>query len=276
MLSLHVAYYPFLPLGACHVGALLAFIVLSIGFVAAARGEDPKPLKVLWCTGGGSHDYKGLTPLLTKSIQKYARVEFDVSWDYKSWGEKGFADKYDAIVQVHTIHNKDLKLGKLIADHHAATIHEGKPALIIHGTLHSFRELGKDRDAYCEAIGLTSSAHDKAHQLATRKVADHPITRSWPADWKTPKDGLYRESSSSGPAPRRSLTAYSATSKKDHVVTWVNQYGKGRVFTTSLGRGEPTTDLDSYHRLLANGLLWICGKLDENGQPKPGYAAVSK
>ena len=122
-----------------------ATIVLSIGFVAAARGEDPKPLKVLWCTGGGSHDYKGLTPLLTKSIQKYARVEFDVSWDYKSWGEKGFADKYDAIVQFHTIHDKDLKLGKLIADNIAATIHEGKPALIIHGTLHSFRELGKDR-----------------------------------------------------------------------------------------------------------------------------------
>ncbi|MGA2032041.1 MAG: ThuA domain-containing protein [Thermoguttaceae bacterium] len=253
---------------------LLTAILLSIGLAATVRAEPPKPLKVLWCTGGGSHDYKGLTPLLTKSIRKYARAEFDVSWDYKSWAKKGFADQYDAVVQFHTIHDKDLKIGKAIADNIAATIRDGKPMLVIHGTLHSFRELGAGRNAYCEAIGLTSSAHDKATELATRKVADHPITRFWPDDWKTPNDELY-QNIKFWPGATPLLTAYSGTSKKDHVVAWINQYGKGRVFATSLGHGTPTTDLETYHRLLANGLLWITNKLDASGRPKPGYAGTA-
>ena len=250
---------------------IAAVVLITLGLTTLARAEESQPLKVLWCTGGGAHDYKGLTPLLTKSIQKYAKVEFDVSWDYKAWATKGFADKYDAVVQFHTVHDKDLAIGKSIADNIAATIREGKPALIIHGTLHSFRELNAARDAYCEAIGLTSSAHDKARELATKKVADHPITRFWPDDWKTPKDELY-QNIKFWPNATPLMTAYSEQSKKDHVVTWINQYGKGRVFGTTLGHGKPTTDLDTYHRLLANGMLWICDKLDGNGRPKPGYA----
>jgi type 1 glutamine amidotransferase len=237
-----------------------------------ARSEEPRPLKVLWCTGGGSHDYKGLTPLLTKGIRKYANVKFDVSWDYKAWAAKGFADKYDAIVQFHTLHDKDLAVSRSVADNIAATIHNGKPALVIHGALHSFRELNAGRDAYCEAFGLTSSAHDTARKLSTKKAADHPITRFWPDDWTTPKDELYQNIKLwPGAAPL--LTAYSVQSKKDHVVAWTNHYGKGRVFATTLGHGPPTTDMETYHRLLANGLLWICGKLDDSGQPKPGYAS---
>ena len=250
---------------------IISFALILCSLTISARADEPQPLKVLWCTGGGSHDYKGLTPLLTKSIQKYARVEFDVSWDYKAWAQKDFADKYDAIVQYHTVHDKDLAVSKAITDNIAATIHAGKPALIIHGALHSFRELNADRDPYCEAIGLTSTAHDKARAFATKKLSDHPITRFWPDDWKTGSDELY-QNIKLWPSATGLLSAYSVQSKKDHVVAWTNQYGKGRVFATTLGHGKPTTDMENYHRLLANGLLWICGKLDDDGHAKPGYA----
>ncbi len=254
----------------------MSFRIVSLALICssltiAARAEETQPLKVLWCTGGGSHDYKRLTPLLTKSIQKYAKAEFDVSWDYKAWAQKGFADKYDAIVEFHTVHDKDLAVSKTVADNISAAIHAGKPALIIHGALHSFRELNAQRDPYCEAIGLTSTAHDTARPIATRKLADHPITRFWPNDWKTGSDELY-QNVKLWPSAVGLLSAYSPQSKKDHVVAWTNQYGKGRVFGTSLGHDKPTTDMEAYHRLLANGLLWICGKLDDNGQPKSGYA----
>jgi type 1 glutamine amidotransferase len=248
----------------------LALICSSL--TIAVRAEEPQPLKVLWCTGGGFHDYKGLTPLLTEGIQKYANVEFDVSWDYKAWAKKGFADKYDAIVQFHSVHDKDLAVGNAIADNIAATVHAGKPALIIHGALHSFRELKEKRSAYCEAIGLTSTAHDKAGQIATRKLIDHPVTRFWPDDWKTGSDELY-QNIKLWPNATGLLAAHSQESKKDHVVAWTNHYGKGRIFGTTLGHGKPTTDMETYHRLLANGLLWACDKLDDNGQPKPGYRA---
>ena len=145
--------------------------------------------------------------------------------------------------------------------------------IIIHGALHSFRELNAERNAYCQAIGLTSTAHDKARQISTQKLADHPLTRFWPAAWNTESDELY-QNIKLWPSATGLLSAYSPQSKKDHVVAWINRYGKGRVFGTTLGHGKPTTDMESYHRLLANGLLWICDKLDDNGQPKPGYGVT--
>ena len=30
--------------------------------------------------------------------------------------------------------------------------------------------------------------------------------------------------------------------------------------------------MEVYPQLLANGLLWVCDKLDDSGQPKSGYA----
>jgi uncharacterized protein len=248
---------------------IMIIALLLVGLSPVARADNLKPLTVLWCSGGGFHDYKNLTPLLTQAIQKYASVRFVVETDYKHWADKGFADKYDAVVYFFSYHDKE---AKPVVENIAATIRAGKPALIIHGTLHSFRELGKDRDDFCEAIGLTSVKHDKSTTLTTKKVSDHPITRFWPDDWTTSKDELY-QNVKLWPHAKPLMTCYSETSKKDHVVTWINQYGKARVFGTSLGHGKPTTDRESYHRLLANGLLWICDKLDDDGKPKPGYAA---
>ena len=249
------------------IASLLAVVVT---LSASARGDEPKPLNVLWCTGGGFHDFKGLTPLLNDSIRKYANARFDVSDDYKSWAKEDFAEGYDAVVYFFSYHDKE---ARPVVDNIAATIRSGKPGLVIHGTLHAFRELDKDRDAYCEAIGLTSVKHDPKRPLTTKKATDHPILAAWPSDWKTPSDELY-QNVKLWPGATPLLTSYSETSKKDHVVAWTNRYGEGKVFGTSLGHDTATAAQDSYHRLLADGLLWICDKLDEGGNPKPGYAGT--
>jgi type 1 glutamine amidotransferase len=236
----------------CAAATLLAVLAMT----NPAQAEDIKPIRVLWCTGGGFHDYKGLQPVLTKGIQKQSPLPilFTASTDPKDWARPGFADKYDLIVLFFSIHDP---AGKPVVENLAKTIHDGKPAVVIHGTLHSYRELGAGRDAFCEAMGLTSVKHDRAKEIATKKVSDHWIVADWPADWKTPFDELY-ENVKFWPNATPLLTAHSDVSKKDHVVAWINRYGKGRVFGTTLGHGSPTTDMESYHELLANGLLWAC------------------
>jgi type 1 glutamine amidotransferase len=240
---------------------MLRFLVVSLLTVAAivsrAQAENPKPVEVLWCTGGGFHDYKGLRPILTRAIQKQSplSLKFTDSTDPKDWAQKGFADKYDLLVLFFSIHDP---AGKPIVDNLAKAIYDGKPAVVIHGTFHSFRELNHGRDAFCEAMGLTSVRHDRARGIATKKVSDHWIVADWPADWKTKSDELY-ENVKFWPNATPLLTAFSPESKREQVVAWINQYGKGRVFGTTLGHGSPTTDMESYHKLLANGLLWAYG-----------------
>ena len=247
----------------CIAAVLLSFVAVGNNL---ARAESPKPIKVLWCTGGGFHDYKGLQPILTKAIQKHSPlpITFTPSTDSKDWAKKGFADNYDLIVLFFSLHDPTGKTvgekpGKPIVENLAKTIYDGKPAVVIHGTLHSYRELKQDRDAFCEAMGLTSVRHDKAREIATKKVSDHWIVADWPGDWKTKSDELY-ENVKFWPNATPLLTGYSIESKKDQVVAWTNHYGKGRVFGTTLGHGPPTTNMESYHKLLANGLLWAYGQ----------------
>jgi len=56
-----------------------------------------------------------------------------------------------------------------------------------------------------------------------------------------------------------------------HPCIWINKYGKARVFGTTLGHGNETMSRSEYLDLVTRGLLWACDKLDENGQPRPGY-----
>jgi type 1 glutamine amidotransferase len=58
----------------------------------------------------------------------------------------------------------------------------------------------------------------------------------------------------------------------EYVVTWVNQYqDKTRVFSTTIGHNNETVADPRYLDLVSRGLLWACGKLDDQGQPLPGY-----
>ena len=236
---------------------LLAVCLLVLFAMAtAARAEEPK-LRGLWCTGGCCHDYKKHAPLLTEKIGELANVDFTIAWGLETFKDKDYAKDYDVVVYDLCFGGeKDETLIKNITQ----TIRQGKPTVIVHCSLHNFR--AAEIDDWREAIGMTSRSHDHFRALATKKVADHPVTRFWPEDWKTEGDELYR-TEKFWPSATALMTVHSPESDKDHVVTWINQYGKGRVFATTLGHNMLTVGRPEYVRLLANGLLWTCGKLGE-------------
>ena len=70
--------------------------------------------------------------------------------------------------------------------------------------------------------------------------------------------------------------AWGEDTQKDHFLVWVNTYGKGRVFGTTMGHNNSTMEDPVFLDLVARGLLWSCGKLGENGKPLPGYASRQK
>ncbi len=62
----------------------------------------------------------------------------------------------------------------------------------------------------------------------------------------------------------------------ENICIWMNTYGKGRTFGTTLGHGNDTVGSDVYLDLVTRGLLWACNKLDDDGKPKAGYGPANK
>lgn len=232
-------------------------------------GERPRPLKVLWVAGGVCHDFDALVPHLTSSLRPLLNATFDVKLDLEIWKDEQFADAYDAVVYQFC---RDEAEGALI-DHALQATRSGKPTVIIHGVVHSFRNSDRvgEWEKFC---GMRSKVHDPFQSFQTIKLdLAHPITKAWPENWTTSGDELYQTIEFlAGSHPL--LKVKSPQDGREHIVSWTSSYGKGRVFTTTLGHDLKTASMPSYHRLLSDGLLWACGKLGDDGKPTTGYGAL--
>jgi len=249
--------------------AVCCTLLMLLSLITEIEAAEAR-LKGLWCTGGCCHDYKKHAPLLTEKMAQYASVEFTVITGTEQFKDKDYAKGYDVVVyDLCYAKEKD----KDIIGNVTNTIKAGKPTVIVHCSLHNFRDI--DWDDWREAMGMTSKRHDKFRALKTKKVADHPTTKFWPEDWETPGEELY-QCIKFWPSSTALLTMHSPQDDKDHPVCWINQYGRGRVFATTLGHNMLTVGQDDYHKLLAKGLLWVCDKLDEEGEPVAGYEGSGK
>jgi type 1 glutamine amidotransferase len=255
----------------------LALVPFLVWLLQAAAAADPAPLRALLVTGGCCHDYKLQSETLTEGITRRARVDWTVvrGDDRREtmldlYRDRDWSRGYDVIV-----HNecfgavKDVEFVENIARPHF----EGLPGVVLHCSMHSYRAAATDR--WRECIGVTTRQHEKARPLEV-KVSEraHPILASFPDAWTTPVDELYMIEKV-WPTATPLARAHGEDTKKEHVVIWTNQCGKGRIFGTTLGHANETMGQDVYLDLVARGLLWACGKLRDDGEPAEGYGAVA-
>ncbi len=263
-------------------------LILIIGAVftlsiSRTRAQDqavtatPK-LKVLYVTGGGYHDYKQLTPIIVEGIKKHANVDIDVKWSIDCMRDHDFGKGYDAIIY-NICFAGDEKSNTLPAEADSELINnalrvtrEGKPTIMIHCSMHTFMA----SNDWTECCGQRTRHHDKYKPFATEKVTvDHPAIKHFPDNWSTPGDELYETLV----FPDTSTALLRSTTPDDNgnksIVCWVHTYGKGSVFGTTLGHDAKTVEQDAYLRLLADGLLWVCGKLDAQGNASPGFGPTN-
>jgi uncharacterized protein len=264
------------------LGICLVFGVVSV------HADDAKKIKAVMYVGGGFHDYKKMPYTLAEKISAIANVSIDIKPMASAeemaaaFADPKFGEGYDVIIY-------DICFGEKWkdGDYDGAlrVAREGKPAVIIHCSCHTYRPPRnakaadlKEREAIADAkwhafIGMDTRVHDKYVAFSTEKGAkDHPILKNFPDDWKTPGDEMYNTVKMM-PTATPLLNATSPATGKVHTVAWVNQYGKARVFGTTLGHDMKTGADPDYHKLLAYGLLWACDKLDADGKPATGYGA---
>jgi type 1 glutamine amidotransferase len=254
-------------------------------FVPAQEREPAKarPLRVLMVTGGCCHDYEAQKMILADGLSARINVEFNIVHEEGPEGKKDkthrisiyekedWADGYDLV-----LHNEcfgaieDNEFVERIARPHF----NGVPAVMLHCSIHSYRAASTDEWRKC--LGMRSMRHEKNRDLLVRNTApEHPIMKGFPAEWLDEKDELYvHEHLFENFTPL--ATAFGEDTQQDHHLVWTNEYGKARVFGTTMGHNNSTMEHPVFLDLVARGLLWACGKLDEEGRPLPGYESRQK
>ena len=261
---------------------LLAILCLSLPIYSLRAAE---PLRALLITGGCCHDYQAQKKILTEGISARANVTWTIVHEgdgdakqhkFSIYEKPDWASGFDVVV-----HNECSGQVTNVAwvEHIAKAHFEGVPAVVIHCSIHSYRE--STTDEWRKLLGVSSYRHQVRRPFEIVAVKpEHPVMKGFPSRWQDDPDELY-EIKKVWPnciPLAESLTPGKETDK--HPSIWVNTYGKARVFGTTLGHANETMQRDVYLDLVTRGLLWACGKLDEDGKPMPGYgknaAAASK
>jgi type 1 glutamine amidotransferase len=263
-----------------NLSLLLAVAVM----LPAAKAEDSKPIRALLILGGCCHDYQEQQTLLTKGISARANVQWAIGYDpdtgtrhLNPWYERDdWAKGFDVVVHDECCSDvKDVKTVEKILKPHR----DGMPAVLLHCGMHSYRTEGYPKTTpWFDFTGLASTGHGPQVPIdITFLDDDNPITRGMKG-WKTENEELYNNSAGklleTAHPLAKGLQKYKNKDGGDvtaeAVCVWTNRYnGKTNVFATTLGHNNVTVADDRYLDLVARGLLWSVGKLDDAKYHQP-------
>jgi uncharacterized protein len=241
----------------------LALIVVTLASATAAA-----PIKVLIVDGQNNHDWKGTTPWLKKQLEDTGKFTVDTATTPPAKGDmsqfKPDFYKYDVVVSNYN--------GDPWSDATKAAFEtfmkNGGGFVAVHAADNSFPEW----KAYNEMIGVggwggrseksgpyvnywegkiikdltpgKGGSHGAQHEFVVEtRDASHPIMKDIPAKWLHAKDELYDRLR--GPAENLTVlaTAYADPktngSGKHEPMLMVLNWGKGRIFHTTLGHARP-------------------------------------
>ncbi len=250
---------------------ILLAALLALTIARSLPAAEPKPLKVLLITGGCCHDYAKQRLVLKEGIEArtYAVVEMVHTDDkttkatFNIYEKSDWAVGYDVVIHDEcTSEVKEMPYVRNILDAHKG----GVPAVNLHCAMHCYRTGTPDWFEFC---GIQSSAHGPQKPIAVTFVdREHPVTKPL-SDWNTINEELYNnikvfETAKPLARGRQEYTDKKGVDKVDeYVVAWANEYGKTRVFSTTLGHNTDTVADARYLDLVTRGMLWACDKLND-------------
>jgi type 1 glutamine amidotransferase len=244
-----------------------------VGAVAseAAEAATSWTLRALLITGGCCHDYEAQKIILSvgigeRAIERGGEIQWTIlheggeSSDHRVsiYGQPDWAKGYDVV-----LHNEcfGAVTDNAFVEQIARAHHEGTPAVVLHCTMHSYRRA--TTDAWREMLGVRSMRHErrKGPMTVRNQAADNPIMAEFGETWETPNGELYIiEKVYPNVTPL--AVAHSPEEDADQLVIWTNQYGKGRIFGTTIGHHNETMEDPKYLDTVARGLLWAAGRLN--------------
>ena len=268
----------------CLTHIFIANLLLwSCNLQALQATDPPTPIRALLITGGCCHDYAAQKDILKSGIEARAYILVDqIHTDNTTTapplailGNPEYAKGYDVVIhdECAAAISDPAKISAVLAPHK-----RGIAGVNLHCAMHSYRigdpkeiaSLGSERGMWFEYLGIQSSGHGPKLPLAITTVdKKHPIIIDLGWDtWTTGNEELYNNVQllkTAVPLHRSTQTVKQKDGSSQEVaavVTWTNDFGGTRVFSTSVGHVNETVADDRYLDLVTRGILWSCDKLN--------------
>jgi type 1 glutamine amidotransferase len=146
---------------------------------------------------------------------------------------------------------------------------------------HAATDTLKQSDAYVEMIGGHFAGHPwnagGEHGFVNHEPG-HRVAAMYPPRFRL-KDEIYQYDPRFKPDNLRVLVSIdmAASNPKEpwHVpVSWVRDYGKGRVFYTNFGHNEATWKDPAFQKHATEGIAWALGRFAAPAEPNPAVQAA--
>ena len=251
--------------------AVLLYSISMTGVLSAQPSPPPDPSKiqVLIITGQNVHDWKGTTPVMKQILEDTKKFEVRIVEEFRGAGPETLANYDLAIVNYYNRGAKD-RWGERAEKAFEDFVRSGKGLVLYHLSLGAF-------DGWTEYEKMSggnwrpnNGHHSSAHPFTVDiKDSDHPITRGLKS-FAVPKDELYANLRWQPQGAYHVL----ATAYDDHAlyngrspqpipgpginqpILWTTDYGKGRVFVTTLGHGAEEVQGLGFKVTFARGAEW--------------------
>lgn len=246
-----------------------------------AASPDSGPLKVLMIIGGGPfHDYYTQKRQLEVGLtERIGNIELTIDHN-EGAGKQDMRFKFESLLTDEWARNFDLVLynncnldmgdPKHVENIMAAHAEYQVPAVLLHCPMHLHRTT---TPKWYDFTGAVSYQHEVERIPFTIEVLEpnHPIMTNFPGTWRTPEGELYMPIELKDEATPLAR-AYSVEAAEFFPIAWTHEYEGVRVFASTLGHHNSTMGSDVNLNLVAAGLLWAAGKLEDNGHPSEGYS----
>ena len=246
-------------------------LILLLPLLPAAWAAEP--IRALIFSGRNNHEWRVTTPVIREILQQTGRFDVRVSEEPAGTSARTLAE-YDVLI----LDYNGVRWGEAAEQGVEQFVRSGKGLVAVHAASYPFAGLDVLGDrhvrtgvfeppwpAYGEMIGGQFSAeepktgHGKRHIFTVKFTnREHPIAQGLPETFLA-NDELYHHMRMR-PQARILATAYDdpkvgGTGKAEPVL-WTVQFGKGRVFHTTLGHDAAAMAQPGFRQTLARGSEW--------------------
>jgi type 1 glutamine amidotransferase len=257
----------------------LALSALTGAMLISATAASAAPKKVLVVTVTKGFRHSSITNSVEKVINAIAAKDKSFTADY-AWNDADLAAKmtpaalkgYDTIIFANTTGVLPLPDKNAFLDF----VKSGKGFVGIHSASDTFHGKEGEIDPYIEMLGGEFLTHKaQAAVDCINEDRKHPATSALPDVWSIKQEEIYLMKNYHRENVHNLLSLDKHPNEKTpghFPISWCKQYGKGRVFYTSLGHREDVWESQPYQAHLLGGIRWALGldKGDAKPQTKAG------